>query len=128
MIEKWELGGVAITGLETHLNPQRRDECGENLKSCEAKSYAVRPKILPSTAEDRVRIRDIILNSGLFQASDAECVEGMFDLALAKPTPDNYRFLSAWLDGAMAGFVCFGWESLTHGTWDLFWVVTVPAA
>ncbi len=85
-------------------------------------------KILPSTIEDRARIRQIILNSDMFQASDAECVEGMFDLALAKPTPDNYRFLSAWLDGAMVGFVCFGWESLTRGTWDLFWVVTLPAA
>jgi ribosomal protein S18 acetylase RimI-like enzyme len=28
----------------------------------------------------------------------------------------------------MAGFACYGWESLTHGTWDLFWVCTLPNA
>jgi ribosomal protein S18 acetylase RimI-like enzyme len=87
----------------------------------------IRPvQVLPSTPEDRPRIRHILLNSDLFQPSDADCVDEMFGLALAKPTPDNYRFLSAWLDGSMAGFACYGWESLTRGTWDLFWVVTLP--
>jgi len=92
------------------------------------KTIIERPEILASTADDRGQIRQIILNSGLFQESDAECVESMFDLALARPTPDNYRFLSAWQNGTMVGFACYGWESLTHGTWDLFWVVTLPEA
>jgi ribosomal protein S18 acetylase RimI-like enzyme len=52
----------------------------------------------------------------------------MFGHALAKPTPDNYRFLSGWVDGHMAGFACYGWEALTHGTWGLFWVCTLPEA
>ena len=38
------------------------------------------------------------------------------------------RFLSGWLNGTMGGFACYGWESLTHGTWDLFWVCITPAA
>ena len=74
------------------------------------------PKVLPATVEDRPRIREILLGSGLFKASDADCVDEMFGLVLAKPTPDNYRFLSGWLDGNMQGFACYGWESLTHGT------------
>lgn len=86
------------------------------------------PRVLPSAVEDRPRIREIILSSGLFKSEDAECVNEMFGLALAKPTPDNYRFISGWLNGGMAGFACYGWESLTHGTWDLFWVCTLPAA
>jgi ribosomal protein S18 acetylase RimI-like enzyme len=52
----------------------------------------------------------------------------MFSSSLDKPAPDNYRFLSAWLDDWMAGFACFGWEALTCGTWDLFWVCTLPSA
>jgi ribosomal protein S18 acetylase RimI-like enzyme len=82
----------------------------------------------PSAPEDRRRIGDLILGSGLFHATDAECVDEMFGLALAKPTPDNYRFLSAWLDGDMVGFACYGWESLTDRTWDLFWILTSPEA
>ena len=85
-------------------------------------------QVLPSTVEARPGIRRILLQSGLFHESDADCVDTMFGEALAKPTPDNYRFLSGWLDGALAGFACYGWESLTHGTWDLFWVVTLPEA
>ena len=51
-------------------------------------------KVTPSTPEDRLQIRHILLNSGLFLASDADCVDEMFGLALARPEPDNYRFLS----------------------------------
>jgi ribosomal protein S18 acetylase RimI-like enzyme len=84
------------------------------------------PRVLPSAPEDRSRIREIILYSDLFKPSDADCVDEMFSLAQDKPTPDNYRFLSCWLDGTMTGFACYGWESLTQGTWDLFWVCTLP--
>ncbi len=86
------------------------------------------PLVLPSTPADRPGICNILLHSGLFGPSDAQCVDEMFGQALSKPTPDNYRFLSGWLDGSMAGFACFGWEALTHGTWDLFWVCTLPEA
>ncbi|MGO8676317.1 MAG: N-acetyltransferase family protein [Limisphaerales bacterium] len=86
------------------------------------------PIVRPSTVGDRATIREILLRSELFGPSDAECVDEMFGQALAKPTPDNYRFLSGWLDGSMRGFGCFGWEALTHGTWGLFWVCTLPEA
>jgi ribosomal protein S18 acetylase RimI-like enzyme len=86
------------------------------------------PRVLPSVPADRPHIREILLNSDLFKATDADCVDEMFELALAKPSPDNYRFLSAWLDAAMVGFACYGWESLTYGTWDLFWVCTLRNA
>ena len=86
------------------------------------------PMVQPSTAADRPGIREILLHSGLFGPGDADCVDEMFGHALAKPAPDNYRFLSGWLDGSMSGFACYAWEALTHGTWGLFWVCTVPEA
>jgi ribosomal protein S18 acetylase RimI-like enzyme len=88
----------------------------------------VNPIVLPSTVGDRPCIREILLRSGLFGPGDADCVDEMFGHALAKPTPDNYRFLSGWVDGHMAAFACYGWEALTHGTWGLFWVCTLPEA
>ena len=84
-------------------------------------------QVLPSAVDDRPRIREILLQSNLFKTVDADCVDEMFGLALARPAPDNYRFLSGWLEGRMTGFACYGWESLTHGTWDLFWVCTLPS-
>ena len=62
------------------------------------------PIVRPSTAADRAGIRQILLHSGLFGARDADCVDEMFGHSLAKPTPDNYRFLSGWLDNSMSGF------------------------
>lgn len=92
----------------------------------EPTNLSMTPRVVSSAPQDRPRIREILLHSDLFKSSDAECVDEMFSLAQDKPTPDNYRFLSCWLDDTMAGFACYGWESLTHGTWDLFWVCTLP--
>ncbi len=30
--------------------------------------------------------------------------------------------------GSVLGFACYGIESLTHGTWDLFWICVRPQA
>ena len=84
-------------------------------------------RVTPSTPDDRRAIYNILLNSGTFGHSDAECVDQMFGEALAKPGEDSYRFLSCWEDerphkSEMVGFACYGHESLTQDTWDLFWV------
>ena len=36
--------------------------------------------------------------------------------------------LVAELDGALAGYVCYGPTPMTDGTWDLYWIVTHPEA
>jgi ribosomal protein S18 acetylase RimI-like enzyme len=85
-------------------------------------------RVTPSQPEDRRAIYDILLNSGIFGRSDAECVDQMFAEALAQPGEDSYRFLSCWEDDRIVGFACFGHESLTQDTWDLFWVCVSGAA
>jgi ribosomal protein S18 acetylase RimI-like enzyme len=85
-------------------------------------------RVLPSTPEDRRGIYDILLYSGVFGRSDAECVDQMFSEAFTKPSDDNYRFLSCWEGSELVGFACYGREALTQGTWDLFWVCVSGAA
>ena len=109
---------------------------------------AARLRVMPSVEDDRRGITDILLDSGIFNRSDAECVDGMFGEAFTRPGDDNYRFLSCWEDGAwpgafderatghdlvrdgsrLAGFACYGREALTQGTWDLFWVCVSSTA
>ena len=79
-------------------------------------------RVVPSTPEDRAGIYEILVTSGIFNRSDAECVDQMFTEALTRPGDDNYHFLSCWEGDQMAGFACCGREALTHGTWDLFWL------
>jgi ribosomal protein S18 acetylase RimI-like enzyme len=74
------------------------------------------------------------MTSGLFGKADADCVDEMFTetwrALAANPKADTYRWLSCMeqVPGPLAGFACFGTESLTHGTWDLFWVCVRPEA
>jgi ribosomal protein S18 acetylase RimI-like enzyme len=85
--------------------------------------------IRPSHEGDRQAIYDILMTSGLFAQEDADCVDGMFEETWGegRDDPDNYRWLCCLDDGRVAGFVCFGPESLTQDTWDLFWICLVPA-
>ena len=83
-------------------------------------------RVTPSTPDDRRGIYNLILNSGIFGQADADCVDGMFTEAMSKPSEDGYRFLSCWsgmpTPNQLIGFACVGRESLTKGTWDLFWI------
>jgi ribosomal protein S18 acetylase RimI-like enzyme len=85
---------------------------------------------MPAQPSDGSAIRDIILCSGNFGTTDADCVEGMFAetwKALAQdPDADTYHWLVCRHNQRVAGFACFGTESLTHNTWDLFWVCVRP--
>jgi len=71
---------------------------------------------------DRTAIADVLLHSGVFGRSDADCVDEMFAESWLHPRPDAYRWLIAAEDGAVRGFACYGQESLTKHTWDLFWI------
>ncbi len=84
--------------------------------------------VRPSQIEDREAIYGILMNSGIFGKSDADCVDEMFTETWGKrrDDPDNYRWLSCWHEGRMTGFACYGQESLTKDTWDLFWICVLP--
>ncbi|NJM40880.1 MAG: GNAT family N-acetyltransferase [Anaerolineae bacterium] len=88
--------------------------------------------VQPSQPEDRAAIYDVLMTSGLFGKTDAECVDEMFTSTWkaleADLNADTYRWLSCFADQKLAGFACFGTESLTHNTWDLFWVCVRPEA
>ncbi|BCX05575.1 MAG: hypothetical protein KatS3mg053_3513 [Candidatus Roseilinea sp.] len=85
-------------------------------------------EVRPSTFDDRQAIYDILMRSGIFGRSDAECVDVMFVETWLSPREDNYRWLSCWCDGCVVGFACYGPESLTDRTWDLFWICVAPEA
>jgi ribosomal protein S18 acetylase RimI-like enzyme len=89
----------------------------------------VQTVVRPSQWEDRAAIYDILMHSGIFGKTDADCVDEMFVETWGKrrDDADNYRWLSCWHGDVMAGFACFGPESLTKDTWDLFWICVLPA-
>ncbi|PJF47415.1 MAG: GNAT family N-acetyltransferase [Chloroflexi bacterium] len=86
-------------------------------------------EVRPSRFDERRAIGDILMRSEIFGRADAECVDAMFlETWQSPPREDHYRWLSCWRDGRMIGFACYGPESLTDRTWDLFWICVVPEA
>lgn len=86
-------------------------------------------EVRPSTFDDRQAIYDLLMRSGIFGRADAECVDEMFLETWRAPLrEDNYRWLSCWREGRVIGFACYGPESLTDRTWDLFWICVLPEA
>jgi ribosomal protein S18 acetylase RimI-like enzyme len=68
-----------------------------------------------------------LTKDGLFTREELSVALELLDAALAEPGGE-YRVLCADLDGALAGYVCFGPTPMTEGTWDLYWIVTHPDA
>jgi ribosomal protein S18 acetylase RimI-like enzyme len=91
-------------------------------------NVAARVEVRPSQWEDREAIYGILMNSGIFGKVDADCVDEMFveTWGRRRDDADNYRWLSCWHESQMAGFACYGPESLTKDTWDLFWICVLP--
>ncbi len=86
--------------------------------------------VRPATFDDRAAIYDILMQSRIFGKADADCVDEMFLETWTKrrDDADNYRWLLCWSDDRPVGFACYGTESLTEDTWDLFWVCVLPEA
>lgn len=86
-------------------------------------------RVREATPDDRAGIYDILMTSQIFGQSDAECVDEMFTETWAKPRADGYRWLCCVDEsGRNLGFTCYGVESLTQDTWDLFWICVRPEA
>lgn len=94
--------------------------------------------VAEASPNDRQPIYDLLMSSGVFGRDDAECVDEMFRSTAAaleaNPHADTYLWVTCYdlengnEPNALLGFACFGTESLTHGTWDLFWICVAPAA
>lgn len=63
----------------------------------------------------------------MFTREEVSVALELVDGALAEPGGE-YCALVAELDGALAGYVCYGPTPMTDGTWDLYWIVTHPDA
>ena len=51
----------------------------------------------------------------------------LVETRLAKGPPSGYEFLLAEQAGEVVGYACFGPNSLTVGSWDLYWIAVSPA-
>jgi ribosomal protein S18 acetylase RimI-like enzyme len=88
----------------------------------------VSPQLRHLSATDRVRIEEITRAVGLFREDEIPVALEVFDEAVRAGTGgDPYIAMGAEIDGALAGWICWGPTPCTLGTYDLYWMAVDPA-
>jgi predicted N-acetyltransferase YhbS len=64
---------------------------------------------------------EILRNTPEFKAPDLEVAEEVIDSYLHDVRGSGYHVLVAESDSAVTGYICYGPNPLTDGTWDLYW-------
>jgi ribosomal protein S18 acetylase RimI-like enzyme len=71
------------------------------------------------TPEDKLPLMAILQNTPEFKPFEVEVAEELIDANLEDPT--SYYISIADIDGAVAGYICYGPTPVTEGTWDIYW-------
>ncbi|HLT31888.1 MAG TPA: GNAT family N-acetyltransferase [Myxococcaceae bacterium] len=77
---------------------------------------------------DREALHALIRRIETFDASEIAHAGALIDLTLDAPDarhPD-YQMLVADRGGSLVGYVCYGPTPMTEGTFDLYWIASVP--
>jgi GNAT superfamily N-acetyltransferase len=83
-------------------------------------------RIARSVPQDRAAIGEITQRSGVFDEDELKTVFELFDTYIKTPTY-GYTFHSAYFEGKLAGYVCWGMTALTQGAYDMYWLCTDPS-
>jgi ribosomal protein S18 acetylase RimI-like enzyme len=72
-------------------------------------------------AADRAAIERITQSSGFFSPAELLVALEVFDDAL-RDAASGYRFHLAEVDGAVVGYACWGKDTLTESSFELYWI------
>jgi ribosomal protein S18 acetylase RimI-like enzyme len=81
----------------------------------------------PTLEEDRIPIADLLRRTGLFGENEVTVALEVLDVYLFQEGQEDYRVFSAFRDQGVAGYVCFGPNSMTQGTFELYWIAVDPS-
>jgi ribosomal protein S18 acetylase RimI-like enzyme len=74
--------------------------------------------------EDKPALMEILRNTPEFTSQEIAVAEEVIDSYLHKP--DSYNIFVAEVDKSIAGYICYGHNPLTEGTWDIYWLAVSP--
>jgi len=83
--------------------------------------------IRPMGRDDRAPLFGILDTIPEFSHDDVAVAREVIDSYLHSPSGSGYHVLVAEVDGSIVGYICYGPTPLTHSTWDLYWMATLPA-
>ncbi|MBI5904249.1 MAG: GNAT family N-acetyltransferase [Deltaproteobacteria bacterium] len=82
-------------------------------------------RIRPIEPGDREAIRALIAGTRAFKPFEVDVAMELVDIALTKKEQEDYHpYVLAEEDGTVAAYACFGKNTMTAGTFDLYWIAT----
>jgi ribosomal protein S18 acetylase RimI-like enzyme len=90
---------------------------------------AQRPEVavLPTREQERPAIEAILRRCGVFRDEEIAVALEVLDVYLHRLDQEDYQVYTASRGGAVAGYVCFGLNTMTDGTFELYWIAVDPA-
>ncbi len=84
-------------------------------------------RIRPLISEDRERLRQILISTGVFTDDEIGVALELIDLVLGKEDQNDYRIVCAVTDQDQAmGYICYGPAPMAQGVFDLYWIAVHP--
>jgi ribosomal protein S18 acetylase RimI-like enzyme len=78
-------------------------------------------------ADDRPALAALLRATETFTPDEVEVALELIDLELDDPGGGHgYRFVVAEVEGAVAGYACYGRTPMTDNVWDLYWLAVAP--
>ncbi|MGI8982603.1 MAG: GNAT family N-acetyltransferase [Pirellulaceae bacterium] len=71
---------------------------------------------------DRAAIRSVVDSTGLFRAPEVNVAVELVEARLAKGRASGYEFAFAEEEARVLGYACFGHNSMTVASYDLYWI------
>ncbi|MBM3146220.1 MAG: GNAT family N-acetyltransferase [Chloroflexi bacterium] len=77
---------------------------------------------------DGPSVLQITANTRVFNQSEQECVDELWNEYRDKKEASDYTFLICSENDRILGYACYGAHSLTQGAFDLYWIAVDPEA
>jgi D-alanine-D-alanine ligase-like ATP-grasp enzyme/ribosomal protein S18 acetylase RimI-like enzyme len=118
-----------VTTATSPLTPRGRGAGGEGETRGEGAAGRATPNTsLRSTPRpsDAADIRRIVAATGLFRPPELDVAVDLVETRLAKGPASGYEFVFAEQAGQVVGYACFGKNTLTISSFDLYWIAVEP--
>jgi GNAT superfamily N-acetyltransferase len=108
--------GIKTPAPTTHHSPLTGPPRKKSKRAAAAK---LRTEVQPA---DRAAVRRIVESTGLFRPAEIDVAVELVEARLTKGAASGYEFAFAEQKGELVGYACFGRNTLTVSSFDLYWI------
>ena len=82
--------------------------------------------VTPTREQERPAIAGILRRCGVFSEAEVVVALEVLDVYLYRLDQQDYQIFTAARGGVVAGYGCFGRNTMTDGTFELYWIAVDP--